>query len=101
MTVRTAVDDATPAPSQCWCCGKIEDPTRLVHLGNHPEVTLCLGCAHFVSKRASEIEDQNKTGAAVRGRDLLRRARAGVIQHGWHQHPILGRPLRWIGKHTP
>jgi hypothetical protein len=101
MTVRTAIDDSARTPSQCWCCGAIDDPTRLVHLGNHPEVTLCLRCAHFVGKRASEIEDLNKTGMAARGRDALRRARSGVIRRGWHQHPMLGPPLRWLGKHTP
>jgi len=101
MTIHTAISDEEAGRSRCWCCGRTEDPTRLVHLGNHPEVTLCLGCAHYVSKRAAEIEDQGKTGLAVRGRDRLRQARAIVIERGLHQHPLLGRPLRWLGKHTP
>ena len=101
MTVRTAISDENAVPSVCWCCGVTEDPVRLVHLGNHPEVTLCLSCAHYVSKRAAEIEDQSKTGPAVRARDSLRRARGIVIERGLHNHPLWGRPLRWLGRHTP
>jgi len=59
---RAGAQDADTSPSQCWCCGTTEEPTRLVHLGNHPEVGLCVRCAHSVSKWAWEIEDQAKTG---------------------------------------
>jgi hypothetical protein len=72
-----------------------------VHLGNHPEVTVCIRCAHSISKWAWEIEDQSRTGIAVRARDGFRRLRRGVVQRGWHHHRLIGRPLRWIGRHTP
>ena len=101
MAVRTAVDDQAESRPQCWCCGNLEDPARLVHLGNHPEVALCIGCARYVSKRAAEIEDQDRAGVFVRGRNVLRAVRGAVIERGLHQHPVLGRPLRWLGKHTP
>lgn len=98
---RTAVEDADATRSECWCCGTIEDPTRLVHLGNHPEVTLCLRCAHSVSKWAWEIEDQSKTGPLVLARDRFRAARKGVIRRGWQHSPVFGGPIRWLGRHLP
>jgi hypothetical protein len=100
--VHTAVEDEqAPVPSQCWCCGMIRDPATLVHLGRHPEVTVCTGCAHSLSRSAWEIEDQARTGLAVRVRDRLRRLRANVVRRGWHQNKIIGRPLQWIGRFTP
>ena len=42
---RTAVEDEFASPSECWCCGRVDDPTLMVHLGNHPEVALCRSCA--------------------------------------------------------
>jgi hypothetical protein len=100
-TTRTAVEDAQPARSECWCCGAIDDPTRLVHLGNHPEVALCIRCAHSVSKWAWEIEDQSKSGPFVMARDRFRAVRRNVISHGWHRTPFVGGPIRWIGKRLP
>jgi hypothetical protein len=87
--------------SECWCCGTIEDPARLVHLGNHPEVAVCTRCAHSISKWAWEIEDQSRTGLPVRARDAFRRLRKHVVQQGWHKNRVVGRILRWLGKYTP
>jgi hypothetical protein len=88
-------------PSQCWCCGSTEDPTRLVHLGNHPEVTLCTACARWASKEAAEIEDMTRTGFAVKVRDGLRHARRKVVEKGWHESRLIGRPVRWLGRYFP
>ncbi|HEV2885621.1 MAG TPA: hypothetical protein VGX49_01805, partial [Jatrophihabitans sp.] len=66
--------DEPPGRSECWCCGRVEAPERMVRLGAHPEVALCLGCAHFVHRAASEIEDRSRTGFRVRVRDRVRRA---------------------------
>jgi hypothetical protein len=101
VTTRTAVEDEHQGGSKCWCCGMIEDPAKLVRLGNHPEVTVCTRCAHSVSKWAWEIEDQDRTGAAVRARGGFRRLRKAVVRRGWHQGRLVGRPLRWLGKFTP
>jgi hypothetical protein len=98
---RTAVEDADLAPSRCWCCGVIDEPRRLVHLGNHPEVALCIHCAHSVSKSAWELEDQSKTGPAVMARDRFRALRRDVMRRGWHQSRLVGGPIRWIGKRLP
>lgn len=101
MAAHTEFADQPQGRSECWCCGVIEDPAKLVHLGNHPEVTVCTRCAHSISKWAWEIEDHSRTGLAVRARDAFRRARKNVVQHGWHNGRFIGPPLRWLGKHTP
>lgn len=101
MAVRTAVDGGLPGPSQCWCCGAISDPVTLVRLGNHPEVGVCVRCAHSLSKWAWEIEDRSRTGFAVRARDRFRRLRRRVVDRGWHRTRFIGRPLRWLGRFTP
>lgn len=102
MTAHTAIEDEqSPGPSQCWCCSAIADPAQLVHLGNHPEVAVCTRCAHALSKWAWEIEDQARTGLAVRARDRFRRLRKHVVRHDLHNNRLIGRPLRWLGRFTP
>jgi hypothetical protein len=101
MTARTAVEDAFADRSQCWCCGSVNDPDRMVQLGNHPEVVLCLGCARWAAKEAGEIEDRDRSGLLPRVRDRLRAVREGVVYRGWHRNRFLGPPLRWIGKRLP
>lgn len=101
MATRAPVEDEEFSPSRCWCCGVIADPAKLVHLGDHPEVVVCIRCAHSLSKLAWEMEDQARTGPAVRARDEVRRLRKTVVRHGWHNHKIVGRALRWLGRYTP
>jgi hypothetical protein len=73
----------------------------MVHLGNHPEVALCRGCARWAGKQAGQIDDRSKTGPLVAARNGLRSARQEVIRRGWHRSRVLGAPLRWIGKRLP
>jgi hypothetical protein len=101
MAVTDATNGQPGAASRCWCCGSPAEPDRMVHLGNHPEVGVCLRCAHFLSKRAQEIEDRSRTGAAVGARKLFRRLRQAVVAHGWQNSRFIGRPLRALGKHLP
>lgn len=63
-------------------------------------VTVCITFARWLGKSARELEDRSHTGLAVGVRGRLRRARRFVMDHRWHDHPVIGRPLRWIGKHT-
>jgi len=58
----TGVQDAGDV--RCWRCDISDVPNRMVHLGNHPEVNLCLRCAHFVHQQTWEIEDEGKGGPA-------------------------------------
>ena len=99
--VRTAVDAHVDGSIPCWCCDAIDVPDRMVSLGNHPEVHLCLRCAHFVHQRAWEIEDEAKRGPAALARDMFRNLRAEVMRRGWHQNRFIGGKLRWLGKYLP
>ncbi len=99
--VITAVDLHDDGSVQCWCCGCLDPPDRMVHLGQHPEVHLCLRCAHFVHQQAWQIEDEGKRGPAAFTRDRLRDLRVEVMRRGWHQNRFLGGKLRWLGKCLP
>jgi hypothetical protein len=101
MAHRTAVEDARPGRPECWCCGAVSDPEHVVHLGNHPEVVLCVRCARWAAKQAGEIEDRSRTGVLVRVRGRLRAVRSSVVRRGWHHNRVLGGALRWIGKRLP
>ena len=78
----TAVDLPDDGDGQCWCCGTVERPDRMVHLGNHPEVHLCLRCAHFVHQQAWQIEDEVRGGPGAWAREGLRNVRAEVTRRG-------------------
>jgi hypothetical protein len=97
----TAVDVHDAGQVQCWCCGVRDAADRMVHLGIHPEVHLCLGCAHFVHQQAWQIEDEGKGGPGAFGRDKFRNLRAEVMRRGWHQNKLIGDKLRWLGKYLP
>jgi hypothetical protein len=101
MAAQTAIEDFELGRSECWCCGTIDDPDRMIHLGNHPEVMLCVRCGHWAAKEASEIEDRAKTGPLVLARDRFRALRRSVVQRGWQHSRIFGGPLRRIGKRLP
>jgi hypothetical protein len=101
MATRASAEQHEAGRSECWCCGNVDDSDRMIHLGNHPEVTLCVRCGYWASHQAREIEDRNRTGPVVATRNRLRGLRETVMQHGWHHHPVLGPPLRWLGKHLP
>ena len=102
----TAVDvpddgDDGDGDDQCWCCGTVERPDRMVHLGNHPEVHLCLRCAHFVHQQAWQIEDEGRGGPGAWARDGFRNLRAEFTRRGWHRNRFVGGRLRWLGKYLP
>jgi hypothetical protein len=104
MSAETAVDPIDlpgGGSTPCWCCDTVDAPDRMVHLGNHPEVHLCLRCAHSVHKQAWEIEDEEKRGPAVLARERFRSVRAQVVRRGWHQNRFIGAKLRWLGKYLP
>lgn len=97
----TAQAGARSPDEECQCCGQHHPHRKMVNLGNHPEVALCVRCAHFVSKEAWEIEDADRRTRAARVRDAFRRLRRGVVDRGWHDSRLIGRPLRWLGKFLP
>ena len=72
-----------------------------MRLGNHPEVAVCLRCAHYLHQQARAREDALRPSIASRLRDELRRERRLVMDRQWHQRPVIGRPLRWLGRYLP
>jgi hypothetical protein len=97
----SAYNESHIRPTECWCCGVIQPPDRMVHLGNHSEVHLCIRCAYSVKNWARELEDQDKTGLGVKARDAFRRARQSVIRRQLHRIGWVGRPVRWLGRRLP
>jgi hypothetical protein len=106
----TATTKSTPAAAgsaaagggvECWCCGQEYSAEQLVHLGSHPEVGVCLRCAHFLHQQAGQREDALLPSIAGRLRDGMRWCRRLVMERGWHQRPVIGRPLRWLGRRLP
>jgi hypothetical protein len=94
--IRTAVGQT--GESSCWCCGQIRPEEALVHLGNHPEVGICINCVHFLRRRARDhqatVMRQRLCGAA----DSIR---GEVKARGWHQRPLIGPALQWLDRHLP
>jgi hypothetical protein len=86
---------------RCWCCGHQRPADRLLYLGSHPEVAVCLACAHFLHQRARAREDELSPSLTGRGRDVLRAGRELVLRRGWHHLPGVGRVLRWAGRRLP
>jgi hypothetical protein len=101
MAMPTAVEDHEVQRAECWCCGTVCDPAQMIHLGNHPEVALCVRCGNWAAKQAWEIEDRARNGPLVAARNSFRAIRRSVVDRGFHQHRILGRPLRWLGRRLP
>lgn len=103
MTARVAADTADGAPREvaCWCCGHRVPEDAVVRLGGHPEVAVCLRCAHFLHQQAREREDAARPSPAARLRDGLRAGRRLVMERGWHQKPLIGPLLRRLGPRLP
>jgi hypothetical protein len=103
VVVAQAVAEAAQFDGQftCWCCGQRYARERIVHLGDHPEVGVCLGCAHFLHQQSLRLEDEMRSTPMARVRDMLRAARQLVMRHGWHQKPVIGGLLRWLGRRLP
>jgi hypothetical protein len=99
--VITAIDVHDSGEVPCWCCDNVGARDRMVPLHNHPEVHLCLRCAHFVHQQAWKIEDAGKRGPAVYARGRFRDLRAEVVRRGWHHNRLIGGTLRWLGRHVP
>jgi hypothetical protein len=104
MSGEPSVSPITPPDGgtvACWCCGTRDVPDRMVHLGDHPEVHLCLTCAHFVHQQAWQIEDHGRRGPVALVRHQFRRLRAVVIRRGWHRNRFVGPVLRRLGRYLP
>jgi hypothetical protein len=85
----------------CWCCGQQYRESAVVRLGDHPEVAVCLGCAHFLHQQARRREDAARPSPAARVRDGLRAGRRLVLRRGWQDAPVIGPVLRRLGPRLP
>ena len=85
----------------CWCCGREQKTEELVRLGHHPEVEVCLRCAHFLHQQARRREDALTRAPAARGRDGLRALRDLALRHNLQRKPLIGPILRWLGPRVP
>ncbi|NYJ07061.1 hypothetical protein [Petropleomorpha daqingensis] len=85
----------------CWCCGRSRPESGVVRLGSHPEVAVCLSCAHYLHQQARGREDALRPSPGARVRDVGRAIRRQVIQHGWQHKPVIGPVLRWLGSRMP
>jgi hypothetical protein len=101
VAAAAAADASDGGQAECWCCGQQYASERLVRLGSHPEVAVCLGCAHFLHRQARAREDALRPSISGRARDALRSVRRMAMDQGWHQRPLIGPPLRWLGRHLP
>lgn len=99
MTARTAVGTAEEV--RCWCCGHGYPESAVVRLGGHPEVAVCLRCAHFLHQQARGREDAARPSPGARVRDGLRAGRRLVMRRGWHRAPLIGPVLRRLGRRLP
>jgi hypothetical protein len=82
----------------CWCCGKVTAGDALVHLGNHPEVGICVNCASFLVRKARDIQ---ATRARRRLRAVADSVRGAVMSRGWHERPVVGPVLLWLNRRSP
>jgi len=102
MTTAAAATESDAAETlHCWCCGTVYEESDLVRLGSHPEVAVCLACAHYLHLQARGREDARHPSPTSRVRDQLRAARQLVIRRGWQRSRVIGAPLRWLGRHLP
>lgn len=90
---------------RCWCCDKEFPDDEVVHLGAHPEVSICFDCTRWVRRRARLRAGSGRRGIRVGLRRILRRSlarvRAGVVNRGWHDRAVIGPVLRWIDRRLP
>jgi hypothetical protein len=98
MSAETQTATGQAELSRCWCCGRTSPDSALVHLGNHPEVGICINCVHFLRRRA---RDHQATVIRQRLRGAAESVRDGVMARGWHQRPLIGPALRWVNRHLP
>jgi hypothetical protein len=98
MSTETQTPISQAEQGKCWCCGRDSSEDGLVRLGNHPEVAICINCAHFLRRRAL---DRQATAMRKRLRRAAESVRRDVMARGWHQRPVIGPALRWVNQHLP
>lgn len=94
-------DQDSASTPRCWCCGSERPEAELVRLGAHPEVGVCLDCAHWLRRRAIARHDERHRTPPAWLRARLQAVRDYVIGKGLHERGLLGSLLRRIDRHLP
>jgi hypothetical protein len=70
----------------------------LVHLGNHPEVGICVNCVSFLVRKARGLQ-----GSRVQRRlhAIAESVRGEVMNRGWHDRTVIGPVLLWLNRRLP
>ena len=100
MSAMPAAETNPAKPEECWCCGNTCGESLLLHLGSHPEVTVCLlaGTTWLVGRRSGETSSVLFAGA----RDVMRAGRASSWITAGGELPVVGRVLlRWLDRYLP
>jgi hypothetical protein len=98
MKANVQVADGATARDACWCCGKVTAGDAMVHLGDHPEVGICVNCVPFLARRARDLQ---ATQARRRLRAIAGSVRGAVMSRGWHERPVIGPLLLWLNRRSP
>lgn len=101
MTAQVEHARREPPATGCWCCGGEYAEERLVRLGAHPEVAVCLDCARYLKRRAVARDDEHRRSPQAVARGGIAHARRWVIERGWHRRGRLGAFLRWLNRFLP
>ncbi|PYI65491.1 hypothetical protein CVV68_18150 [Arthrobacter livingstonensis] len=88
-----------PEEQMCWCCGTVYPESRLIRLGSRPEAGVCLNCTIHLRRRARERLAEGRRPLARWKAQVSRQSREQIMEHHWHQRPIIGPILRWINRH--
>jgi ribosome-binding protein aMBF1 (putative translation factor) len=87
--------------NSCWCCGQEQTSKDMVHLRDHPEVEVCLRCAHYLHQQARGREDAQTRSPQARVRDGMRSVRGLMMRYDLQHKPVIGSILRWLGPRVP
>ena len=98
MTAETETTPGQTDESACWCCSQPRPRDALIRLGSHPEVGICVRCVYSLQRRA---KDHQATVMRKRLRTAADSVRGRVMTRGWHERPVIGPALQWLGQHLP
>ena len=101
MSADPEATSSESASLRCWCCDREFAEVSLVRLGARPDVTICLDCARFVHRRALARRHEHRWTPMGALRGGVQRARAWVIENGWHRRGLLGELLRRLDRFLP
>ncbi|MGW5239835.1 hypothetical protein ACWEOW_12950 [Monashia sp. NPDC004114] len=86
---------------ECWCCGGTFEEAELTRLGQHPEVGVCADCARWLLRRSRSGAGHGPPSVSARLARTVDSVRGFVMEHHWHEKPVVGPLLRRLDRHLP